>query len=197
MRIGFWDLETSNLKADFGQLLCGVVGEYSTEWPDDPILHTLELPNFDWERWNDHELAVMIRDKLETYDLIISYNGRRFDEPFLNTRLAEVGERPVQITRHKDLLYVMRSRFRLHSNRLEVVERQFAPAYEYDKRPKRQIPKHALKATGKTRLEPVTWRKALCGDDEAYQYIVEHCQRDVVGLCRVWNKVRPVLGVLK
>ena len=179
MRICYWDIESSSLDAEYGQMLCAVIGEHMSESPEEPKIHTFTLGNFQHERWNDTSLAVAVRDALEEYDLVISYNGARFDLPFLNTRLIEAGERGTVLRRHKDLLYTMRGRFRLGSNRLARVTQFF------------------FGETQKTSIDPKTWRQAICGKRAAYDYIIDHCQRDVTELARVWHKVKDVSGVLK
>lgn len=179
MRIGFADFETTALDARFGQLLCGVVGAHNSADPEEPILRTYTLADYEDERWDDQALAKGLRDELERFDLIVTYNGARFDIPFLNTRLKRHRLRGVRVARHKDLLYVMRGRFRLNSNRLEVVE------------------EFVLGQRAKTRLDPEVWRKAIMGHEESYAYVVDHCQQDVAVLARLWNEISDVAGVLK
>jgi uncharacterized protein YprB with RNaseH-like and TPR domain len=179
VKIGFFDFETTNLDARFGQLLCGVVGENNSADPYCPILHTFVLNDYEGERWNDKSLAQELRVELERYDLLFSYNGARFDVPFLNTRLKRHRLRGARIARHKDLLYTMRGKFRMGSNRLEVVE------------------EFVLGSTNKTRLNPETWRMAIMGHEDSYQYVIDHCQADVQVLARLTNEIIDVAGVLR
>src|SRR6266403_1464490 len=111
MRIGLWDIESSSLDAEYGQLLCAVIGEYRSEAPLAPQLKVYTLADYENCRWDDRSLACNMRDDLEQFDLVLTYNGARFDLPFLNTRLIETGERGARLRRHKDLLYVMRHKF--------------------------------------------------------------------------------------
>ena len=150
-----------------------------TETPQAPRLKTFELADFKVERWDDLSLAIALRDELEQYDLAISYNGARFDVPFLNTRLAEYGEQGLVLLRHKDLLYTMRGKFRLGSNRLARVTQFF------------------FGQTQKTAIDPKTWRRAICGRRKDYDYIIDHCKLDVIELARVWDRVRTVAGALR
>lgn len=180
MQVGFFDLETTALDADFGQLLCGVIGEYDPKRPDDPLLYNIVLPDFETPegRCDDSKLAIVLRDLLSTYDLIVSYNGSRFDIPFLNTRLAAAGERGLTAKRHKDLLYVMRYKFRLQSNSLKNVGNFF------------------FGHTVKTDMDKRTWRAAHAGSRAAYDEVIDHCRKDVVELARVWHRVKDVAGTL-
>lgn len=180
MQVGFFDLETTALDADFGQLLCGVIGEYDPQSPEEPGLIKYELDDFDTPegRCDDKGLAVTLREELSRYDLIVSYNGSRFDIPFLNTRLAAEGERGLSAKRHKDLLYVMRYKFRLQSNSLKNVGNFF------------------FGHTVKTDMDKRTWRAAHAGSRTAYNEVIDHCRMDVIELARVWHRVKDVAGPL-
>ena len=181
MRTAFWDLETTALRASFGQLLCGVIGEYDPKHPTEPAITKFELHNFKTPkgRCDDSGLAVDISDALIQYDLVIGYNSIMFDKRFLDTRLARHGHPGSMIARHKDLLYVMRSKFSLQSNSLRTVARFF------------------FGDTLKTELSWDLWRLAHAGDPEAYAEVVKHCIMDVIELSRVWDRVKLVAGDLR
>lgn len=181
MRIGFWDLETTALDADFGQLLCGVIGEYVSTDPLTPMVHPFELDDFKSPegRCDDRGLATRIRDYIESFDLLVGYNSILFDKRFLNTRLAAYGERGCRFPRHKDLLYVMRSAFRLNSNSLAN-----ASIFLFGR-------------TLKTAMDKRRWRQAHAGLRAAYNEVIEHCVYDVLEVARMWDRVKDVSGILK
>ena len=178
-RVAYFDIESTGLDAEYGQLLCGVIGEHLTENPTEPRLHTFELEDFSGRRWEDLSLAVALRDELEKYDLAISYNGANFDVPFINTRLAEAGERGMVLRRHKDLLYTCRGKLRLGSNRLA------------------RVTQFLFGETQKTSITPGVWRRAICGRRKDYEYIIKHCQLDVIELAKVWDRLKTVAGDLR
>jgi uncharacterized protein YprB with RNaseH-like and TPR domain len=66
-----------------------------------------------------------VRDKLAGFDSVVTYNGARFDIPFIETRLAVVRGRPLEPISSIDLLYSARKAFRgiLPNNRLGTVEK--------------------------------------------------------------------------
>jgi len=152
----FWDLETTNLNASIGRVLCGTVytepSRYDTfsNWKD------------------DRRTCVKIRDRLEQFDYAVSYNGLRFDLPYLNTRLLKHGERPLKPLRHVDLIWTARSALRLHSNRLQVVGQTM------------------LGVSGKTNLDGDIWGAASVGDKAALAYIIEHCEADCLELAKIF-----------
>lgn len=181
MRIGYWDLETTALRADFGQLLCGVIGEHNSTNPLEPELSTYVLRDFKSPRGrcDDSQLAIDIKEHLEQFDLVIGYNSIKFDKNFLNTRLAFHGYGAVNIKRHKDLLYVMRYKFCLSSNSLK------------------NACKFLFGNSQKTEMSMVRWREAHAGVRDAYDEVIYHCKQDVVELARMWDRVKDEAGVLK
>jgi len=174
MRIAFTDGEMSNLSADYGQLLCACVLEYGTN-----KLHTFRLRNYAKKRWDDRSLAKEWRDALEDYDILVTWNGVKFDIPFLNTRLRRWDERELRAPKHKDLMYTARYKLRLSNSRLDTVAR-------------------FLNCTvTKSFLDPENWTMAIGGYAPAYRYIIDHCQRDVRVLGEVWNKTKHLVTEIK
>ncbi len=170
-RIAIFDLETYDLAADFGIIFIGVVKTFRSDevhkfmmLPGDPITM-------------DHKTVLEIRDVLEGYDYVISYNGTRFDIPYLNTRLLIHYERPLKALRHKDLYFTAKSHLRLQSKRLAAVER-------------------ALFGEGaKTEIKPGYWAKALQGSKFHLDYIMDHCVKDCEVLERVFETLKGFLNM--
>ena len=167
-----FDIETSNLKASIGTMLSASMK--TVGGAGDIISYS--IPGFKvgepWQPRTDKELVEAVRDTLERYDYIITYYGTRFDIPFLQTRLLAHGMRPLTDYRHWDLYYVPKFRLALHSNRLAVVGE-----FLYGK-------------TEKTRVIGEVWTRAMMGDQEAMDYIVEHCEKDVTELENIATDLR-------
>jgi uncharacterized protein YprB with RNaseH-like and TPR domain len=176
-RIGCLDLEMSNLNADFGFILCAAVKEVGVEEPH--VLRIDQFPNYKRQPWNDADISAAIRDLVVGFDLIVTWNGARFDVPFLNTRLSKHGLAPLPRKLHKDLLYTSRYQLRLHSNRLASVQEFFELEME------------------KTSISGEYWNRAVTGNKEALDYIVDHCIRDVFVLEEVLGKLKPFIREIK
>jgi len=177
MRIGFFDGEMTNLNADYGQLLCWCICEYDTKKPYYTNMRTFKLHDYKNARWDDSGLAKDIKEAMSEYDLVVSWNGRRFDIPFLNTRLEDAQLDTYKVNRHLDLLYTSRFKLKLSNNKLDTVSKYLkAPA-------------------NKTFLDPVTWRRAMGGDKKSYEYIIKHCQIDVAILAHVYHRLRPMIDL--
>lgn len=172
MRIVCYDLETSDLKALMGRVLCcsflpiidkefletipkkyhpkpysfrGDSEEYIN--PDDPS--------------DDSKLVVAIRDELKRYNTIVTWNGKMFDNRFLNAKLLEYGEDPLQTQFHYDPMWTVRNGLRVGSAKLVNVQKFL------------DLPDMKSEITWKD------WQRALSGDSEAMNTVVEHCELDV------------------
>jgi len=170
MKIGFFDLECSNLDADFGRILCGCIRDLKTQ-----KTITLSCEGFDSYKsqpWDDKLLCEAIRNELEKYDIIVTWYGKLFDVRFLQARLAIHESEELKKIKHIDLYYQAKMKLKFASNRLDNVAR-------------------VLKLTEqKTRLDPDIWVKATAGSLDALEYVKKHCEADVRVLHGVYNKLK-------
>jgi DNA polymerase III epsilon subunit-like protein len=172
------DLECTNLSADFGVILCGVIK------PDqgDPIILRADQLNKNWKskRSDDSAVCKAIDEALSVYDIIIAHNGSWYDVPFLRSRLAHWGLPPFRTNFTLiDPLQLARNKLRQRFNGLEALAGFLRVEHK------------------KTSVEGETWLKAsLDGDKQAMDYIVEHCVADVYVLEEVFDKLRPYVTQL-
>lgn len=174
--IGFFDFETTDLKANFGRILAFSVadqfGKVTSLRADDPAL-------VGRSRRDDSRIAAAARDLLESFDLLVSWNGKRFDIRFLNGRLLLGNERPLRgDIMHVDGLPISRHYFAWHSHRLDAVQ------------------KTLRLENSKTGLDPDIWEAARDLEKWALDYVVEHCEADVLVLRDVFWRYRRVIKVV-
>lgn len=166
----FWDLETTDLRANIGRLLCASsVDQFGR-------LTTFRADRYQTRsRIDDSRLAVAIRDHLETADVWVTWNGKRFDVGFLNARLMKAGERPLRKDiKHIDLMYFAGESFtRIGSRRLDNVAKFFA------------LPEQ------KTPLDTDIWANASAGDIPSLDRVVEHCEADVYVTRSAFARLKP------
>lgn len=160
-RIGFLDIETSNLKANFGIVLC---------WC---ILDDKDKLYADWitkkDLVSEHEDKKVIQtciDTMKKFDRIVAHYGCYFDIPFLRTRALTHG---LDFPAYGDIYYtdtwkMARKSLCLHSNRQDCVAESLQGK------------------TIKTRIDHPAWRKAAAGDSEAVKKVLDHCKKDVPDL---------------
>lgn len=153
-----YDLETTNLKASIGRVLCASFKPLY----DEP--YTLAAKGM-----SDAKLMANVRKELAKYDYVITYYGTGFDMPYTNTRLLIHGLAPLSPYRHVDMYYTARGNLRLHSNKLAVVAETL------------------FGETTKTRVLGPVWDLAASGNRASMQYIIEHCEEDVKELEKVFH----------
>ena len=175
MRIAAVDLETTDLKAFMGILLCGSFQSIDLTGKQKPVTLSLDLDKNDiFNPDPDKALAVALRDKIESYNMIVTWNGKLFDIPFLNSRLMFHGERPVHVQFHLDLMYYMAG----SSNR--VGSRKLVSAQQFLRIPEQ-----------KTVLDWEVWKRAMRGDAVAMKEVVRHCEIDVRVLAQAYWRLLP------
>lgn len=169
-KIGFFDIETSNLHANFGVLL-----SYSIKELDGPVLKRVIKPEELRSKKQDYNVTKeCIRDILK-FDAVVVYYGkdRRHDLPYLRTRalvhnLEFPGYKELAIV---DVYDYVKGKLSLHRNRLQN-------ACETLKIPAKKHP-----------LNGDMWVFALTGDQKALNYILKHNVEDVVSLEALYKKL--------
>ena len=167
---GFFDIETSNLHADFGIMLSYAIKVEGKRKIYANVIDPEDLRNGTL----DKNLVKQCIDDLFEFDEIVTFRGSVFDLPFVRSRALYWGfEFPKYgYMKHKDVYYMVRNRLRLHRNRLEDACR-------------------LLGIKGKTHLDGATWTKALTGDKKALAYVLDHNKRDVIILEKLYHVLEP------
>lgn len=95
----FWDLESNGLKGDYNSLLCGSIKPFGKK----PYTFSVKQVG------NDQKIAREIGDELEQYLCWVTFYGKGFDVPMLNTRRLKWGLNPVEKRHHLDLYFSLKS----------------------------------------------------------------------------------------
>lgn len=179
MRIALLDIETApnvayvwgmfdqNISADqmkaAGYVLC-----WSAKWHGDRTMHFSSV-----QGGNKKKMLKAIHAILDEADVVIHYNGLKFDIPTLNKEFIKEGMPPPSPYKQLDLLQVARRAFRFESNKL---------AYVAD----------ALKIGAKVRHEGFTlWTKCMDGDPKAWKRMGRYNRGDVTLLEKLYHRLRP------
>lgn len=167
-KIGFFDIEASNLAANFGIMFCYCIKVAGKDEILERVITKKELSTC-----LDKNVVKQCIEDLGKFDRIVTYYGKRFDMPFVRTRAVATGlgfPGYGEIV-HEDMYFNVKFKFRLHSNRLENACRVL------------------LGSTDKTHLDPEYWIKALQGNKKSLDYIADHCRKDVTDLEKLYNKI--------
>lgn len=128
---------------------------------------------FSTHKHGREEMLSQAHALLDEADVVLHYNGRKFDIPHLNRGFVEAGMTPPSPFRDIDLYATTRRRFKFLSNRLDHVSTQ-------------------LGLEGKIAHEGFDlWRRCLAGDDLAWKRMERYNRRDVVLLEELYEILRP------
>ncbi|KKK58739.1 hypothetical protein LCGC14_3041410, partial [marine sediment metagenome] len=106
-------------------------------------------------------------------DIVVHYNGTKFDMPTLNKEFVIEGWPPPSSYKQIDLLLTARRQFRLASNKLDWVARSLGLGQK-------------MKHKG---ME--LWRNCMAGDPASWRTMERYNKRDVVLLEKVYLALRP------
>lgn len=166
----YWDLETTNLTAIMGRLLCCSIADAFGQ------VKTLRIEDYPGlSPIDDSALVVAVRDELNKAEHWVTWNGKLFDVPFLNARLMKAGAMPLRKDiKHTDLMYYARGQFvRIGSSKLDNVS------------------KFVKSPNSKTPLDWETWQMASMGDRPSMDQVVVHCEADVLTTRDVFAHLKP------
>jgi len=109
---------------------------------------------------------------LDDADVIIAHNGRRFDKKKMNAKFLEFGLPEPSPYNLVDTLEIAKNNFAMTSNKLDYIMGLLVDDNKLD--------------TGGFQL----WIDCMNGDDEAWDTMIEYCDKDTTGLEEVYLKLR-------
>ena len=168
-RIAYLDIETSDLKADFG-----IVLTWCLKFQKDKNIYSAIITKEDIEdRTFDKRIIKSLLEALENVDIVVTYYGTDFDIPFLRTRAEKwrLDFPKYGYIAHWDLYYKVKKLFKTHRKSLGVVT-------------------NFLGISGKTFIDGDIWFVAQYGDEKALKYILEHNKQDVIILEKLHERIK-------
>jgi len=106
-------------------------------------------------------------------DVVVTYNGKKYDMPKLNSAFLEAGLGPPSPYQHVDLYQVIRKTFGEVKNSLEYVSQKYL-------------------GVGKTPHEGHDlWVKCMAGDPDAWERMREYNMNDVIITEQLYDKLLP------
>jgi len=172
MKVGIFDLETSSLYANTGIVLCACIKQYGV----DRIITVRadEFPTWKNNRSNNRAVVEDVIEILRDFDILVAHNGQYFDKTFLNSACLKYGITPsTRWTKFVDPVLIARRHMRMARNSLTSLIDYFD-----------------IQDT-KTPVEFKHWMQASHdGNKKSMHYIVKHCERDIISLEQVYDKVR-------
>jgi len=170
-----FDIETSNLKADFSVLMSAVIKPFGKE----PIVFRGDdYPEWKNQRADDSGLVKDIAKELKKHAIVITHYGQRFDIPFLRAKMVKYGLEPLPQMFGIDSWRIAKNNFQVSSRRLQNLVRFFDIGE-------------------KEGVDGALWMEAAYnGDRKAMDAIVEHNIQDVLVLeklaCLTFSYLRSI-----
>ena len=168
-KVGFFDIESSNLTSDYGLVLC-----YAIKHEGGLISNSITPQEIKGSQ--DKRLLTDLCKDLRKFTRIITWYGTWFDVPFCRSRaIYHKLDFPVwKEVYHTDAYLIAKKKLAtIHSKKLKIVAEFYGiPAK-----------KHAI--------NPQVWLKCLSGSQKALDFIQIHCEEDVETLRRVWQRMEP------
>lgn len=169
-KVCYLDIETDNLKADFGTILSWAVKEkegpiYTKVITKQELFQEIDV---------DKEMVKSLLELLKQYKIVVTYYGTGFDIPFVRSKALHYGLEFPEYGQlyHHDLFYLVKSKMNLARKSLDSVC-------------------NYLGIVGKTEIDKEVWRRAKYGNKQALKQVLEHNMGDVVILEKLHNKVEP------
>lgn len=175
VKITAFDIEASNLSADFGIVLC--VGFKDVGKGKAEVINILDYVDEAGDLIKaEKRMLKDVSTRLLDTDVWLTHYGSWYDIPFINTRLLyhHLPILPPNYA-HIDTWKVSRNRLKLRNNRLKTISEFLGTKDE------------------KNAIKPEQWLRALGGHEPSMKYIVEHCRRDVAVLEEAYDRLRPLV----
>lgn len=168
-KIGFLDIEASNLKANFGIIL-----SYCIKEENGGIIKNVITPEELANGTFDKRLVKELCRDLREFDRVVTYYGSGFDLPFIRTRaIFHKEDFPVYgEIKHTDLYMIVKKKLNLHSKRLGVACDFFGIAAK----------EHPLK--------PDVWLSCLSGNKKALAFVLKHNEEDVISTEDLYHRIK-------
>jgi len=169
-KYAFLDIETSNLKADFGIVLCWCIQD-----EENNIYYDYTTKEDVKKGYEDLRCVDSCIDTMKKFNRVIGHYSTYFDIPFLRTRAMIHGlDFPEYGTIwHTDVWKMAKTKLCLHSNRQDCVAESLQGK------------------TIKTRIDHPSWRLAASGNAKAMEEVVDHCMHDVPDLKENFYSLLP------
>jgi hypothetical protein len=126
---------------------------------------------------DDKKLAKALWKLLDEADIVITQNGKSFDQKKANARFVAHGMQPPSSYKHIDVKLLAKKHFAFSSNRLEYITDRLCTKYK------------KLKSTKFPGFD--LWKECLAGNVEAWDEMKRYNIQDVLSLEEAYTKLIP------
>jgi uncharacterized protein YprB with RNaseH-like and TPR domain len=122
---------------------------------------------------DDSKIVKSLWKLLDEADIVVTQNGKSFDDKVVNARFLHHGMKPPSTFRHIDTKLIAKKHFRFTSNKLEYMTSKFCKKY---------------KKSGHAKFPGFSmWRECMKGNIEAFDEMKEYNELDVLSLEELYH----------
>jgi uncharacterized protein YprB with RNaseH-like and TPR domain len=172
-RILFWDIESSDLRSDWGFTICT-----GYKWMGEDEIHcpsVLDYPNWKDDLTDDSRLIKDVHKVLASADLLVTFYGKGFDLKWMNSKFLRHGLPVLPNHPHVDLYYIARSNLNLSRKSLD------------------NLATYLKLGAKKYHVGGEIWQRARVGHEPSIRKVIEHCKADVTLTEKLYMKLRPLV----
>ena len=167
--LAFVDIESSGFRGDYNSILCVSVKPHGRE----PVTFSAK------QAGNDQQIVRLAKEALEAADCWVTYYGKGFDIPMLNTRLLKWGMRPIDKRPHIDMYYQLKSK-------LLTSRRSQAHMLDWLETPVRKMS-----------VSADAWVAIIRDIKKEMPQMIERCESDVAGLEALYDQTKHLIEDIK
>ena len=151
---------------------------WSAKWLDDPPEKVMYMDQRNVKNIeDDSKILKAIWELLNQADIVITQNGKSFDQKKLNARFIMHGFQPPSSYKHIDTKIIANKHFGFTSSKLEYMTDKLCVNFKKQKHTK--FPGHEM------------WKECLAGNIEAWKEMEKYNKYDVLALEELYYKLIP------
>lgn len=180
--ICFFDIEATGLKGDYNSILC-----ISVRPLNEPAkTFSIVRPGL------DKGVVRQAADYMEEFDCWVSYYGKGFDVPMINTRLLKWGMEPIKKKPHIDLYYTLKAN-------LNTARRSQAHLLDWLRidHTGESVDTDNRDVVHKMSVSADEWNRVLTDPAKAMKTMVKRCESDTLGLQSLYLRTRHLVKEIK
>lgn len=171
------DSESQGREADYGRLYVISVKPYG----QDPTSFVIG------ENMQDKGMVVAARDMIDEADCIVTFYGKGFDVPMINTRLLRYGKLPLKPVHHIDMYFTLKPKIKTGSkSQAHLLE------FLHDTMEAAGIP-----AEKKMTVAPNVWSDLPAFYHKNIRILRKRCESDTAGLESLYRAARHLIREIK
>lgn len=165
----FFDIEATGLRGDYNSIICASFKPYRQQ----PFTVAIKQVG------NDQRVVSEIKEILSDYQCWVSYYGKGFDVPMIQTRLLKWGKDPLICRHHIDLYFTLKSH-------LLMARKSMAQMAGFLGTPEQKMG-----------VGPNVWSEMGFKMDEHLPQMIKRCESDTAVLEDVYVKTKHIIKDIK